>query len=180
MKRLVFRSFTLFVLCFSLLAARQARADTINYVYLVGSDTFKWALPTMPSAVSTCGSGMCSFQIAGLPFTQNGAMMTGTFDFFDGPSGGGFDLFLGSSPSGTPPFLADNSGPVLFSGPTTGPTMLAFPSGVSLTEFSDSLNPDATGTLTATLVSSAVPEPSTILLSAIGLVIGLALGVLRK
>jgi hypothetical protein len=58
--------------------------------------------------------------------------------------------------------------------------MSAFPSGVSLTEFGDSLNPDATGTLTATLVSSAVPEPSTILLSAIGLVIGLALGVLRK
>ena len=122
MKRLVFRSFTLFVLCFSLLAARQARADTINYVYQVGSDTFKWALPTMPSAVSTCGSGMCSFQIAGLPFTQNGGMMTGTFDFFDTSNSAGFDLV----------------------GPPT------------------------------------VPEPTTILLSANGLAIGLALSVLRK
>jgi hypothetical protein len=185
MNRLILRSLvTLSLLCFSLVAARQARADSVSYTYAVGSDTFAWLLPASPASVlgfsSVCGSGMCSFTIPGASFTENGAPMTGTLDFFDSASGGGFDLFVGTSPTGTPPFLVDNSGAVLFTGPVTGPTMSAFPSGVSLLEFPDSLNPGATGTLTATVVSTTIPEPPTILLAAIGLVIGLALTVLRK
>lgn len=182
MNRLVFRSLTLFLFCLSLLAARQARADSVKYTYTVGSDTFAWLLPVSPASisgfVSTCGSGMCSFTIRGVSFTENTVTMTGTLDFFDTASGGGFDLYAGTIVPST--FLADNAGATLFGGLTTAPIMSAFPSGVSLTEFSDSVNPGATGTLTATVVSTTIPEPPTILLAAIGLVIGLAVTALRK
>ena len=189
MNRLIFRSLVaLSLLCFSVLSARQVRADSVSYTYTVGNDTFKWSLPASPviapgNAVCGLPSSMCSFTLPGQSFTlQIGTgtptPMTGTLDFFDLSLKGGFDLFLGSAPSGTPPFLIDNAGQVLFSGSVFAPTMSAFPSGVSLVEFNDSSNPNLTGMLTSTVIST--PEPSIIFLLVSGLAFGLTLTVLRK
>ena len=194
MNRLIFRSLvTLSLLCFSLVAAGQVRADSVSYTYTVGSDIFTWTLPLNPviapsNAVCGMPSSLCTFTIPGASFTlQIGSAMpttmTGTFDFADGSLDGGFDLYTGAAPSGNPAFLIDNFGTVLFTGPVTAPTLSAFPSGISLTEYGvgDSSNPDAVGTLTATVVSTTpTPEPSTLLLLATGLAIGLAITVLRK
>ena len=108
--------------------------------------------------------------------------MTGTVDFFstnslNDPIPGGFDLYTGTQNNQN--FLADTFGSQLYKGSEGTPTLSA---GVfTLSQIgSDGFTPIGTGTLTATLVSTAVPEPSTILLLAVGLVFGLAVTVLSK
>jgi len=184
MNRLIFRSLvTLSLLCFSLVAARQACADSVKYSWSFGGNTFTWSLPTNPVISSENVVAGLSFTIPGVTFTENGgAPMTGTVDFFSSsslndPIPGGFDLYTG--PQNNQNFLADTFGPQLYTGSEGTPTLSA---GVfTLSQIgSDGFTPIGTGTLTATLVSSAVPEPPTILLLAVGLVIGLAVAVLRK
>jgi hypothetical protein len=167
-------SASLFLLCFSLLAASQVRADSLSYVYQFGGNTFAWVLPTNP--VISPGNFQLggSFTIPDVSFTENnGAPTLGTVDFFNSSLLGGFDLYVGSFD-----FLSDAQGSQLYSGPESGPTLLA--GTFFLTEFGNSGTPLGTGTLTATTVSTSIPEPSTILLSAIGLAIGLVLTLLRK
>ena len=181
MNRLIFRSLvTLSLLCFSLVAARQACADSVKYSWSFGGNTFTWSLPTNPVISSENVVAGLSFTIPGVSFSENGgAPMTGTVDFFSSspandPNPGGFDLYTGDFN-----FLANTFGSQLYSGSEGAPTLGA---GVfTLSEIGpDGFTPIGTGTLTATLVTSAVPEPPTILLLAVGLVIGLAVTVLRK
>lgn len=187
MNRLIFRSLLMLsLLCISLLSARQVRADTINYTFVqnlmpptggVVTNTFTWTLSTL--SVPPVSGDAITFNGVSI-IENNGAPMMGTLDFFDSAQSGGFDLLVGGN------FLSDNSGdPVtpggpftqFFSGPDSAPSLDTGTFGV--TEFGLNTDP-GTGTLTATPGSTSVPEPSTMLLSAVGLVIGLALTVLRK
>jgi hypothetical protein len=167
---------TLFLLCFSLLAARQVRADSIDYTYVFGSNTFTWVLPVNPVISPSNAIAGESITIPDVSFMENGASMVGTLDFLNSAPGfdGGFDIMVSGC------CLVNNTGPQLYSGPESTPTMLTG-TGITLTELgSDGVTPIGTGTLTATLVTSSVAEPSTILLVVIGLASGLALTLFRK
>jgi hypothetical protein len=181
MNRLILRSLvTLSLLCFSLVAARQARADSVDYTWQFGGNTFTWSLPTNPVISSGNVVPGLSFTIPGVSFNENGVPSTlpGTVDFFstnpgNDPFPGGFDLYTGNFN-----FLADTFGLLLYGGSEGAPTLST--GTFILTEIGpDGVTPIGTGTLTATPVSTTIPEPSTILLMAIG-VIGLAITVLRK
>jgi hypothetical protein len=181
MNRLILRSLvTLSLLCFSLVAARQARADSVDYTWQFGGNTFTWSLPTNPVISSGNVVPGLSFTIPGVSFNENGVPSTlpGTVDFFstnpgNDPFPGGFDLYTGNFN-----FLADTFGLLLYGGSEGAPTLST--GTFILTEIGpDGVTSIGTGTLTATPVSTTIPEPSTILLMAIG-VIGLAITVLRK
>ena len=182
MNRLIFRGLVTLslLLCFSLLSAQQARADTIDYMWQFGGTTLTWSLPTNPVILPGNSMDTLSFTIPGVSFKENGVLssLPGTVDFFSmspvfDPFPGGFDLYTGNFN-----FLADAFGQQLYTGPESAPTLKS--GTFTLTELNSDGNPVGDGTLTATLVSTSVPEPSTVLLSAIGLAIGLALTVLRK
>jgi len=178
MNRLIFRGIvTLSLLCFSLLSAHEARADMVDYMWQFGGNTFTWSLPANPVILPGNSVPGLSFTITGLSVT--GVSLPATMDFFSTAPGnapflGGFDLYTGNFN-----FIADTFGTQLYSGSEGAPTLKT--GTFTLTTIgADGITPDGDGKLTATLVSTAVPEPSTILLSAVGLVIGLALTVLRK
>src|SRR3974377_281284 len=119
MSRLILRGLvTLSLLCFSLLATRQARADNIDYSWQFGGNTFTWSLPTQPGMSSSNVVSGLSFTISGVSFSENGVPSTlpGTVDFFSTASGnnpfpGGFDLYTGNFN-----FLVDAFGVQLYSG----------------------------------------------------------------
>jgi hypothetical protein len=166
-------SASLFLLCFSLLAASQVRADSLSYVYQFDGNTFAWVLPTNPVISPSNVVPSSSFTIPDVSFTENnGAPTVGTVDFFNSSNFGGFDLYVGNFD-----FLSDAEGPQLYSGPEGGPTLLT--GTFSLTEFGNVGTPIGTGTLQVTPVQS-IPEPSTILLLATGFAIGLVFTLLRK
>jgi hypothetical protein len=163
-------SVALLLLSFSLLAASQSRADgTTDYVYVADGNTFTWDLPTNPvNTPSNVYSGT-GFIIPGLSFSENGVAMVGTLDVYNNSSGGGFDLWVGDYS-----FLSNAYGPQLYSGAESAPTL--FTGTFFLTDYGNDSMPPYAGTLQAT----TAPEPSSLYMLAIGLLILLGFAGLRK
>jgi hypothetical protein len=166
-------SAALLLLSFSVLVASQIRADEINYSYTSGSNTFTWTLPTNPVIAPVDAHAPNGFTIPNWSFSENGAPMVGTFDFFStlNDFGGGFDLKSGST------FFINAMGDQLYSGPESAPTMLT--GSFATVDFGS----DTSGSKPPTpvmLAPSPVPEPSTLSLWAIGMALALAVTFVRK
>lgn len=160
-------SIALMLVAFTMLGATQVRADSLNYSYTAGTNTFAWVLPTNPTPGSY-GIGL-GFALNNISFSETGSggttTGTGTMDFFNGANGGGFDLWVGSYN-----YLINAYGPQLYSGPESAPTMLAGPFTV-VVDYGDGTVPPVSGTSGN---ATSVPEPGTLPLLAIGLAIALA------
>jgi PEP-CTERM motif-containing protein len=166
-------SAALLLLSFSLLVASQIRADEINYSYPSGGNTFTWTLPTNPVIAPGDASASFGFTIPNWSFSENGAPMVGTLEFFSTSAMGGFQLFSGVS------LLINAQGDQLYSGPESAPTMLT--GSFATVDFgSDTVGffPPIPVTLSPSV--SPVPEPSTLSLWAIGLALGLTVTFVRK
>ena len=151
------------LLSFSVLAASQIRADEINYSYTSGSNTFTWTLPVNPVIAPVDDHTPFGFTIPNWSFSENGAPMVGTFDFFSTLFDGGFQLTSGVS------LLINAQGDQLYSGPESAPTMLTGTFGPFTDCGSDpSCSNPNTATLEATS-TSATPEPTSFLLFGTGL-----------
>ena len=167
-------SAALLLLSFSLLVASQVRADEINYSYTSGSNTFTWTLPINPVIAPVDVHTPNGFTIPNWSFSENGAPMVGTFDFFSTLFDGGFDLKSGGG------LLINAMGDQLYSGPESAPTMLT--GSFATVDFGS----DTSGSKPPTPVmlepssASPVPEPSTFSLWAVGLALGLAVTFVRK
>jgi hypothetical protein len=166
--------FAVLLLAFTLLSAAPLRADSVTeYIYRSGDNTFTWQLPTHPVLTPVDVSLGSSFTIENLSFIENGVPMVGTMDFFNSSSSGGFDLYLNNFD-----FLVNNVGPQLYFGSEGSPTLR---SGLFfLLDYGNTDTPQNLGILEAKAVTELVPEPSTFALLAAGLVMGLAILLLRK
>jgi hypothetical protein len=151
----------------AVMSARVAKADGMDtFTYVSDGNTFVWQLPSSPTPDSVDPFGNY-FTISAMYSENDATPVLGTFDFFILSEFGGLDLYQGGYP---PPFYFINSGfgPQVFTGSINAPTFV--PGPYSFTDFAIS-DDGVPGTLTI----AGVPEPSTIGLLAIGLVV-LALG----
>lgn len=167
---------------FAGLSASLAKADSVDpnptvttttiaddFSFVLGPDTYTW---TIASPVAAAPMGPEAFDVS-VPYTFDGTQTSGTFEFYPANNTGGFFLCdgAGAPACSTGQGLVTN-GDALFSGDTSSPTFT--PGTYTLTEEVPNFGP--TGTLTISAVSgpggTATPEPSTLLLTGIG-VLGL-------
>ena len=141
----------------SVLGVGKASADTLLSYSFSGPVSVSFELPVNPT-VTSFNTGV-DFQVTPIDLMINGAASSDTLLFFSTAFGGAFDAI--SSPS---TFDAAFAGPQLYSGPESSPTMLAM-SGVTLM---NDIGGTPAGTLTTTTTST--PEPSAMMLLAVGLV----------
>jgi hypothetical protein len=161
----------------SFVASSEVRAETIDqFTYTANGNTFVWQLPASP--VIGAGDFVLgqSFTLFDVQYSENdGALVSGQFDFFNAnPVGGGFDL---SSASG---LLVDAFGPQVYMWSEAAPTFVQ--GTYELNDYALAQNDflaDAVS-VPGILVITIVPEPSVLLLMGAGLLI-LTLGfALRK
>lgn len=136
-----------------------------DFTYVVGSNTYAWSVPAPVPATSVFAGQ--SFNLEGVSYTLNqGSSTLGDLEFYSVALGGGFAL-ASYPPVASQTYFANTFGPALYTGPETSP---AFDTGT----FSlDDIIAGGTGTLTISEVGAiATPEPSTLLLTGIG-VLGL-------
>jgi hypothetical protein len=180
---------SVFALCWA-----PAHANTISYS---DSGTFSASVPSSefsgPSepwtfdfeadanpAVSDVGMGGFDFEFSDFSYSLDGSpvAITPTFiRFFSATNGGGFEIcFNGTTTANCTDGLATGfSDPPLYTGPNSAPTLL--PGPFDLDAFAVSVNSVGFDLPNTTLqATSAVPEPSTLLTLAAGL---LALGARR-
>ena len=141
----------------SVLGVGKASADTLLSYTFSGPISVSFELPVNPTVISF-NTGL-DFQVTPVDLMINGVASGDTLVFYSSALGGAFDAI--SSPS---TFDAAFAGPQLYSGPESAPTMLAM-SGVSLM---NDIGGTPAGTLTTTTTST--PEPSAIVLLAVGLI----------
>jgi len=159
------------VLSLSLIPATQVRADsTDSFVYQIGGNTFTWELPSQPLVAPGNAAPGSYFTLTDVSVSENGAPATlGIMDFFSVDYGGGLDFYVGDY------YYIDAFGPLLYSGSETSPTFLTG----TFTDLTDYGNGDIDGPPigigTLQISSTAVPEPSTLLLLMLGLAAGLVL-----
>ena len=132
---------------------------------------------TNPTALAF-GNGGVSFAFSDFNYTLAGspvAISPSFVRFFSAPNGGGFEIcFNGATPAtctdgvGSPSF-----GPQMYSGTTSAPTLLA---GAFTETFAAIVSSTVYNQPNTTVQATAVPEPSTLLTLAAGL---LSLGVRR-
>jgi PEP-CTERM motif len=149
------------------MSARTAKADGMDtFTYVSDGNTFVWQLPPSPTPDSVDPYGNY-FTVSGT-YSENGATPAlGTFDFYIASEFGGLDLYQGGYPPSS--YLINAGfGPAVFTGSINAPTFV--PGTYSFTDYATSED-GVPGMLTIV----GVPEPSTIGLLAIGLVV-LALG----
>jgi len=143
-----------------------ASADSfISYQFTGAGVSASFELP-VNSTVLSADDGF-DFVVMPMDLKINGAKSSDELDFFAaGLGGGGFSAFSGG-------LVADINvtGPQLYTGPESAPTIASFgDDGVMLMDF---LTGDPAGTLTTTVTST--PEPSATVLLGIGLLaVGLA------
>jgi|GEM_PF-937783 len=161
---------------FAGLSAGLAKADSLDatspaivssgeydFTYVVGSNTYAWSIPEPVMAMNVVPGA--SFNFDGIPFTLNqGPNMLGDVEFFSATFSGGFALAT-YPPAPGQTYFANTGGPVLYTGPESSPTF-------DLGTFTvDDVTAGTTGALTITQVAAtATPEPSTLLLTGLGLV----------
>ena len=141
-------------------SAPLAKADGVDtFSYQAAGTTFTWQLPNSPTPTGPDVYPGWGFTLENIPVSVNGAApVLGSFDFFSNACSGGFDLSIGSN------VPADAYGPMLYMGPESAPTFL--PGKFSFTDYGSSNNG-----VSGTLAITNVPEPSSLGLLAIGLLI---------
>lgn len=147
------------------LTAGKASADSlITYQFSGAGISASFELPVSPTVLSS-NPGFNSI-VMPINLMINGVNSSDGLDFFSGVWGGGFSAFNGGN-------VADINvtGPQLYTGPESAPTMALFGgNGVMLSDFTTG---DPAGTLTTAVTST--PEPSATVLLGVGLLaIGLA------
>ncbi|MGH9575704.1 MAG: PEP-CTERM sorting domain-containing protein [Candidatus Acidiferrales bacterium] len=157
------------------LSAGLAKADSLDtstavvtsgeydFSYVVGSDTYAWSIPEPVAAMNVVAGK--SFNFEAISFTLNqGPSMVGDVAFFSDALFGGFALAT-YPPGPGQTYFANTGGPVLYTGPESSPTF-------DLGTFTvDDVTAGSTGALTITAINAtATPEPSTLLLTGLGLV----------
>ncbi|HKV46960.1 MAG TPA: PEP-CTERM sorting domain-containing protein [Candidatus Acidoferrales bacterium] len=161
---------------FAGLSAGLAKADSLNatspavvssgeydFTYVVGSNTYAWSIPEPVAAMGVVSGA--SFAFDGIPFTLNqGPSMLGDVEFFSDSFFGGFALAT-YPPGAGQTYFANTGGPVLYTGPESSPTF-------DLGTFSvEDVTAGTTGAITISEVNAtATPEPSTLLLTGLGVV----------
>ncbi len=158
---------------FAGLSAGLARADSVNtstvatvdsydFTYVpISGPTYTWSVANPVPATSPLTD--ISFVLTDVSYTVGGVAATGTLDFFSAAGGGAF--VLAASPASTS-YILSEYGPVLYQGPESNPTFI--PGEFSL---ADSATGPTNATLTiAAVTSTATPEPSTLLMTGLGLV----------
>ena len=144
--------------------------------------TFDFQADSNP-AVLEVGNGGFNFEFSNFSYSLNSlpVAITPTFiRFFSAPNGGGFEIcFSGTSAATCSNGLGTTSfGPQMYTGPNSAPTLLpgAFTSDSLAVIVNSTVYDLGNTTVQATAIPAAVPEPSTFLTLAAGL---LALGVRR-
>jgi hypothetical protein len=179
LKRLAIGS-VLVALC-GLASVRQAKADNIDtFTFTTTSnDVYSWQILPSPTDVTVDTTN--GFFAVSAPYTLNGITPTGTLAspatlnfYLGGAFGGGFQLSGGIMPT----IILNTAGPQLFAGTLASPTFTLIPVDDAVT-----LDIFGTTTLAGTLsvVSTPIPvvgtpEPSSLLLTGLGLIalLGLA------
>ena len=152
-----------------LLLAPISRADGIEtFTYQSSGYTYVWQLPVSPTPVSSDVYPSWGFTLDNVPVSvDGGAPMLGSFDFYSSDCAGGFDLTFGGTD-----VPVDAYGPMVYTDPESAPVFLT---GVfSFTDFGMNDN-GVPGTLVV-----ATPEPSSIGLLIIGLLLLAAFGFWRS
>ena len=161
------------IISLGLIPATQVRADSLDsFVYQFGGNTFTWELPSSPSVAPDNAYSGVVFTLDDVSVSKNGGpAVLGTMDFWSTLCAGGVDFYVGNYS-----YLFNTTGPQLYSGSVNSPT---FRTGTftSLVDYGNGFVGVPGGTLK---VSTAVPEPSALLLLAIGLILALALSVVLK
>jgi hypothetical protein len=133
----------------------RASADTLLSYDIVGPVSISFELPTTPTVLlSSSGFG---FEVTPTDLMINGVASNDFLTFYNSAFGGGFGA---CSAGNCLDFLA--SGPQLYTGPEATPTMIALTS-VALTD-------SRTGGSAGTVSTTSTPEPSAIVLLALGLI----------
>ena len=156
---------------FAGLSAGRARADSTNvvvgttyvdnYDFTISGTSYTWSIP-LPPAVTNVDTANGAFDV-NVPYSvNNGPTTLGAFDFYASSDLGGFALTVPA----TGIAIISLTGPVLFTGSVTAPTL----SLGSFTGFTDLVSGATDGALTVTqsAVGTATPEPGTLLLTGIG------------
>ena len=150
---------------FAGLSAGSAKADSIttttvdNFTFIPTSGpTYAWSIAV--PVIVTIPQPNNSFVVNDISYTADGAPATADFVFYSASKGGGF--ILANTPT---TYLISEYGPALYTGPETAPTF-------TLGTFTLT---DALGTPNGTIdisevTSTATPEPSTLLLTGLGIV----------
>ena len=167
MRRYLITSF-LVLAVFTLILATPAKADSIdNFTYQAGGNTYTWQLPSSPSISPDSFLPGLVFGITDVAYAENDIPQNpAVLDFHSFTFGGG--LSLGDLIQGTFPIIASDF--QIYAGSEDAPTFLTGTFG--LTDYAS----DGNG-LPATLTITAVPEPSSLMLLATGMLalLGLAL-----
>lgn len=158
------------VLCLGLIPVTQVRADSLDsFVYQIGGNTFTWELPASPTPDSA-NSGIL-FTLYDVSVSENdGPPILGTMTFYTLAYGGGLDFFVGDY------YYSDIYGPQFYYNAETSPS---FQTGTFTSLIDYGIYDDGVpgGTLQ---ISTAVPEPSALLLLVIGLGLAFAICVVRN
>ena len=153
---------------FTLILATQAKADSIDdFTYQAGGNTYTWQLPSSPALSPDSFLTGVVFGITDIAYSENDIPQNpAALNFFSLNLGGG--LSLGDLIQGIFPISASDF--QVYGGTEDAPTFLTGTFG--LTDYAS----DANG-LPATLTITAVPEPSSLMLLATGMLalLGLAL-----
>jgi hypothetical protein len=155
-------------------AAAPAYADTIDYTLTDGSNVITFALPSTPTLAATSTD---YFAVATSVTIDDAAPTAEDITFYDTTYGGG--LSIATTPETDQ--VLDQLGPLLYSGTTSDPTLLAA-SNVSLTPTSIDGGADTySGSFTLNAVDvTKTPEPASLSLTMAGIAMLGLMMVMRK
>lgn len=138
-------------------AAIGGHADTLLYDFVTSNTPYGIISTTLPASPTPVSFTSTSFNIGSVPIVVDGDVTDVVVSFYTVADGGGASGFFDGD-------LYRFAGPQLFSGATKAPTFLT---GVfSFGDFSLTITPEASAT------PGVIPEPSTLALFGIGLLVG--------
>jgi hypothetical protein len=141
-------------------AATGGYADTLLYNFVTSNTPYGIISTTLPASPAPISFTLNSFDIGIVPIALDGDVTNVLVRFYTAAEGGGASGFFDGD-------LYRYDGPPLFSGSTNAPTFLTgvFPFG----DFSLTITPGITDEAEG---RDAIPEPSTLILFGIGMLVG--------